>query len=294
MTLSKAARNTFFVLSSVSSAFAQWSTSAVPLATAINMGNTGGIFADSSTDVDMEGPHTAFEKLERRLAASSPRLVDSDTRFAPGLVSAAELRHPVSREGATLLRQAEKYASKGKHKEAIEVLNKALQDSSAASYARSLLGAEYLKIFDPDAAIVHLKEAIVLQPSHADNYSNLGYALCLTGDRAAGERKIREAIGKNPYFSKAHFLLGIILLDKPTPEARDHLLLVESEIPLARLALAVYYERRGETAGARQELKAYMESNHSTEPEITLEKQLAGMARVSRPTQIFGFPPARD
>jgi len=294
MTLSKAAVITFFVLSCSSSVFAQWSTSAVPFTTAINMEKTGGVFADSSTDVDMDGPHSEFERVERRLALSAPRPVDSSVRFAPGVVSAAELRHPISREGANLLKQAQKYASKGQHKEAIEILKKAVQDNSAAAYAHSFLGAEYLKISDPDAAIVHLDEAIKLQPSHADNYSNLGYALCLTGDRAAGERSIREALEKDRYFSRAHFLLGVILLDKATPEAPDHLLMVENEIPLAHLALAVYHARRGETASARQELKAYLDSTHSTSPQTELEQGVANMAVQSRPTAMFGLPPAHN
>ena len=105
MFLSKAAINTFLVLSFAISAFAQWSDPIGPSTTTINMGNTGGVFADPSNDVDGDRPRTAFERLERQLAAYSPH-ADFDVRFAPGVVSAAELRHPISRTVSTLIQQA--------------------------------------------------------------------------------------------------------------------------------------------------------------------------------------------
>jgi tetratricopeptide (TPR) repeat protein len=292
MSLFTPAVNIILMLSFAISAFAQWSDPGLPLTTGINMGNTGGIFSQPANDEDIDRPRTPFEILERKLAASRPH-VDSDLGFAPGVVSVTELRHPISRAGVGLILQAEKYSSKGKHKEAIEVLKKALQDNSAVAYVRGLLGIEYLKIDNPQTAVTQLKEAITLQPARAANHSNFGYALCLIGDRAAGEREIREAIRIDRHFSKAHFILGVILLDKPTPEARDELLLVENDISLARLALAIYYTRREETASAQQELEAYLASSQSVEP-ARLGKWLGYIAALSRPTSVFGFPPPRD
>ena len=295
-----AAFNTCLALSCATYASGQWTDpSLTPASTlntgpAFNMGRPGGVVVDpTTTDVDMEPPRTAFERMERETAAYAPP-VKSNATFAPGVVSVTELRHPISRTGLSLMQQAQKYAEKGDHQEAIEVLKKALSDSSAAAYAHSLLGVEYLKTRDPQTAITHLKEAILLQPTKAVNYSNLGYALCLTGDRGAGERALREAISLDGTLLKAHFLLGLLLLDHLTTEARDQLLMVSEDITLAHLALAVFHARRGESTWARQELEAYLQLSHFTESANQVDARLARLAQVTRPTSVFGLPPAHD
>jgi len=259
---------------------------------AINRAETGSPsvdpFAETADNGFGERPHTVFERLERGWASVTfPS--DTEASEAPGVVSVAELRHRVSRAGKNLLHQAQNYVRAGKHSKAIEVLQRALLDSTAIGYAQSMLGAEYLKIGDLPAAISHLKEAVKVLPSLAANYSNLGYAFCRTGDLKGGEQEIRQAIKMDGASPQSHFLLGLILLNAATPEARDQLLFAQSRLPSASLALAVYHAHRGDSAAAKQELRAYLDTNSSIDPGVA-EQWVRRAGALERPASAFGFP----
>src|SRR5579872_1650371 len=58
-------------------------------------------------------------------------------RSAPATVSAEELRHPVSRKGVKLIKQALAYSRVGDHPKAIQELQLALREPSAVPYAHS-------------------------------------------------------------------------------------------------------------------------------------------------------------
>jgi tetratricopeptide (TPR) repeat protein len=146
-----------------------------------------------------------------------------------------------------------------------------------------------LKIGEIDAAIPELKDAVTLMPYLAANHSNLGYALCRSGSRAAGEQELREAIKLDRNAVKTHFLLGVILLDRGTVEARDHLLLVHNGLGRARLALAVYYAGHGENAAAQEELQAYLRLDDSVDS-TEAENWVARTAALLKPASAFGFP----
>lgn len=248
-------------------------------------------FAETPDNGFGERPHTGFERLNQGWASATfPS--DAEPSETPGIVSVAELRHTLSRAGKKLLHQAQNYVQAGKHSKAIEVLQRALLDSTAIGYAQSMLGAEYLKIGDVPAAISHLKEAVKSLPSLAANYSNLGYAFCRMGDLEGGEQEIREAITIDAGPPQPHFLLGLILLNRATPEARDQLLFAQSRINSANLALAVYHAHRGDSAAAKKELRAYLDMNHSIDPGA-VEQWVATAGALERPASAFGFPLSR-
>jgi tetratricopeptide (TPR) repeat protein len=249
---------------------------------------SGDPFARTAGNGFGERPHTMFERLDP-LWANATFPSDNEPSGAPGVVSVAELRHSFSRAGKKLLHQAQNYMQAGKHSKAIEVLQRALLDSTAIGYAQSMLGAEYLKIGDLPAAISHLKEGVKVLPSLAANYSNLGYAFCRTGDLRSGEQEIRQAIKMDGASPQSHFLLGLILLNAATPEARDQLLFAQSRIPSASLALAVYHAHRGDNAAAKQELRAYLDTNPSIDPGVA-EQWVKTAGALERPASAFGFP----
>jgi Flp pilus assembly protein TadD len=188
-----------------------------------------------------------------------------------------------------VIQQAQRYSAAGKHTKAIQVLKDALQDTASLGYARGLLGIEYLKIGDIHAAIPELKEAVARMPHLAANHSNLGYALCRIGDTTDGARELREAIRLDSNVPKAHFLLGVLLLDRDTEEARGHLLLARNDVSRARLALAVYYARHGESGAANEELLGYLQLD-SVDSTVA-EQWIAHAAALPQPSSAFGFPP---
>jgi Flp pilus assembly protein TadD len=202
----------------------------------------------------------------------------------------AELRHPLFSAEASVIQQAQQYSAAGKHTKAIQLLKDALQGTASMGYARSLLGIEYLKIGNTHAAIPELKEAAERMPRLAANHSNLGYALCRIGDTESGEQELREAIKLGSNVPKAHFLLGVLLLDRDTEEARDHLLLARNDVSRARLALAVYDARQGESGAAHAELQGYLQLDDSVDSTVA-EQWIAHAAALPKPSSAFGFPP---
>jgi hypothetical protein len=70
--------------------------------------------------------------------------------------------------------------------------------------------------------------------------------------------------------------------------------MVVDNLPLAHLALAVYYARTGDNQQAQEELTAYLQSIHSGTAPTQMEQRLARLARLPRPTSMFGFPPAQN
>jgi Flp pilus assembly protein TadD len=125
-------------------------------------------------------------------------------------VSAEELRHPLSRKGAKMLRKAQEMGQAGDHSKAIEELRRALKERSAIPYAHSLLGVEYLKTRQVPAAVQELRESVKLLPHSSGNHSNLGYALYLSGQKEEGELEVHQALLLDKNNRQAQYLLGVM------------------------------------------------------------------------------------
>jgi len=237
-----------------------------------------------------ERPRSPFERVQQKLAENAPAFSsDAENEGAAGTVSVKELRNEPPKSELSLLQRAERYAKSGDHETAIRVLKRGLAEDSSMSHAYGMLGTEYLKTGNIREAITQLKIAIAMVPSDAANYSNLGYALCRLGDIEDGERQVREAIRLDKTAWKSHFLLGIILLNRSTPEARNELHLAENESSAARLALAVYHERYGQMDEAERQIQAFLRMSPSVDPGGT-EVWVATTAALERPAAAFGFP----
>lgn len=135
-------------------------------------------------------------------------------------VSVDELRHPPSRKGQKLIDKIEKELQAGDPSSAMEELNLAVKEPSAAPYAHNILGVEYLKIHKVSEAVDEL-EAIALLPGFAAGHSNLGCALCLDGQSERGFQEIETALNLDRSFLRAHFLKGVILMDRGAGDHED-------------------------------------------------------------------------
>ena len=177
------------------------------------------------------------------------------------VVSAEQLRHPLSRKGNNLLQKAQKYAHSQQHEKSIETLREALKEPSAASYAHGLLGVEYLRTDQLLPALQELQQAVQLMPHIPGNHSNFGFALCLAGDYQRGRQEIEAALRIDRDLPQARFLLGLLQLDQKSQqrEAEENLrAAAESKVGSAHLILAVYYLRRGDEGAAQQRLLDYL------------------------------------
>jgi cytochrome c-type biogenesis protein CcmH/NrfG len=126
------------------------------------------------------------------------------------VVSADELRHPLSSKARKMIRRAQDDAHKGEHEKAIAELQLALKEPSAVPYARSMMGAEYLRMNRPADALQQLNEAVRLLPHDVATRADFGLALYLTGEKERGEEEVRVALAEDQHNVKTIFLLDKI------------------------------------------------------------------------------------
>ena len=202
-------------------------------------------------------------------------------------VSVDELRHPLSRKGQKLIDKIEKELQAGDRSSAMEELNLAVKEPSAAPYAHNILGVEYLKVHKVSEAVDELAQAIALMPGFAAGHSNLGYALCLNGQSEQGFQEIEQALNLDRSSLRAHFLKGVILMDRGAGdhEAWQNLEEAQREVPTAHLALAIFYARHGQSSPAQQQLQDFVQLN----PRVTLNQAqdwLNGVAPTGVPAGV--------
>jgi Tfp pilus assembly protein PilF len=220
-----------------------------------------------------------------------PNIVDSaQSSNRPGAVSVAQLRHPLSRKGFELIQTLLSYLNMGQREKAQAELVKALQEPSAAPYAHAILGTEYLMESQVAAAVPELENAAQVLPI-SSVHSNLGYALCMTGQSKRGQRELEEALRLDGESSKARYLMGVLLLNQKSreQEAQFDLKLAEGHIPEAHLALAVCHLRRGERAAAKQQVEEYLGADRNAEF-YSVWVWVSAAAAAAHPAHAFGFP----
>jgi tetratricopeptide (TPR) repeat protein len=235
--------------------------------------------------------HSTFDQQERTLAKNA--LPDQSLReSSSGTVSVDEARHPLSVKGERLINTGQKFAKAADHEKAIDEFKQALNEPTAKPYARALLGSEYLKTGDPSAATGELSEAVRLMPGVAANHSNLGYAYLLTGKREAAEHELREAIQLDHTSPQPRYLLGLLLLDRGTQEAAEYLSFAQKLVNKARLAMAVFHMRHGQSAAAEQDLRDYLGPEWAAKAAAAKE-WITAAADMEQPSALFGLPAGR-
>jgi tetratricopeptide (TPR) repeat protein len=215
-------------------------------------------------------PRTEMERAEQQAAAANLPFVPTPEETArqqsgPATVSIQQLSHPLSGKGERLLAKVESYLRRGQRTKAQEQLAQALKEPSAAPYAHAILGTEYLRDGHALAAIPELENAAYVLPI-AGIHSNLGFALCMTGQGKRGKQELQEALRLDGDSPKARFLMGVVLLNERSRarEAQYDLRMAHSKVRSAHLALAVCYVRAGETHAAEQQLREYLGADYDT------------------------------
>lgn len=158
-------------------------------------------------------PEDSPDNAERNMIFyDNPRGPQPVERLAPaGTVSVEELQHPLSNKALKLLTKAQNFSAMGRYDKAIEELELALKEKSAVPYAHSILGQEYLKMEQIEAAIVELQQAVELLPHNAPVRSNLGFALFLSGNLEGAEQQARQALELDRQNPKSQHVLDQIL-----------------------------------------------------------------------------------
>jgi Tfp pilus assembly protein PilF len=201
-----------------------------------------------------------------------------------GTISVGNLAKPPSKTALKYLAKAQRYSEEGNSAKAIEVLRSAPLDPAGAPYIHSRLGTEYLKSGQFALAVPDLEEAARLLPKEPAHHSNLAYAYQALGQLEHAEKEARLAVELDHSNSKAHFLLGSILLDRPAglQEATANLKLARREVPSARFLLAQVYLVSGQREAARIEMDDFL--SLATEAQRKIAQQWIA-AHAVRPNQ---------
>jgi tetratricopeptide (TPR) repeat protein len=198
----------------------------------------------------------AMVNLNSSLDRIELRLSESGARKPGGVVSAGLLR--LSGKSKRILEKAQKATASGDYQKSIEILRAALEDPAAAPYAYINIGANYLRAGQPSAAIPQFQEAARLLPGDVMAHTNLAFALLLLRKLEEAEQEARAAVTIDKHNAKANWVLGSILANQGSDEAVDSLRVAAREFPQARVMLARYYERRGQSGEAANELRAFL------------------------------------
>jgi Tfp pilus assembly protein PilF len=140
-------------------------------------------------------------------------------------------------------------------------LEKATQLAPDFVQAHNNLGAIYIDLKQYDNAVIQLQKTIDLNPEVKAPYHNLGIAMMLLGRLPEAETAARRAWDLAPRQPADCFLLGRILVmeQRNTSEVVDLLTRAATDVPEARLPLALVLQNRGEIGHAIAVLQGYMQ-----------------------------------
>jgi thioredoxin-like negative regulator of GroEL len=196
-----------------------------------------------------------------------------------GTVSVGQLQHPLSAKSKKIMLAAQKASEAGDYLKAVGILRSALNDASAEPYARTNIGVAYLKAGQAALAVPELQQAVRLLPDDAVARTNFAFALLLTKHVDAAEVECRRALQLDRNSSKAHWVMGSILLNKGSheEEAVEDLRFASREMPRAKVVLAQFYERSGQKDAAARELREFL-PQASGEDRAKVERWLSNLA----------------
>jgi tetratricopeptide (TPR) repeat protein len=127
-------------------------------------------------------------------------------------ISADLLRQPLSRKAKEILQKAQRAADAGDRARAIALLETAsAKYPESNAWTQSMLGVEYLKTRQFDAAVTSLEQAIVLLPRDSADHSNLGFALASIGQYDRAEQQLRRALALDNSNVTTRHLLDAVL-----------------------------------------------------------------------------------
>lgn len=144
-------------------------------------------------------------------AASREEATSLDRATRAGTISVDLLRHPLSEQAREMIDKAQRTAQAGDHLGAIEQLTKALaKHPESAAWIQPVLGVEYLRTDQHQAAIQSLEQAVLLLPHDPINRSNLGLSLAFAGQFDRAEQELQLALKIDAKNDTTRRLLAVV------------------------------------------------------------------------------------
>jgi tetratricopeptide (TPR) repeat protein len=149
--------------------------------------------------------------LTASVMAAEKVLPSQDESTRAGTISADLLRHPLSGQARDMIDKAQRTAQAGDHMAAIEQLTKALaKHPESAAWIQPVLGVEYLRTDQHEAAIQALEQAVLLLPRDPINRSNLGLSLASTGQYDRAQQELQQALKLDAKNETTRRLLDVV------------------------------------------------------------------------------------
>lgn len=155
-------------------------------------------------------------------APAGAQSADGETTAAPK-TAATETSRPMAHSPCE---QAEKLRKAGKRKEAIKLLQQAVEKDPMNGLCRYYLGVAQFEDGRAEEALENLKRSVDSAPDKAEGLYWLGRARAEMGDESGAIEVWRMALEKDPTLAQAHYHIALLL------------------------------KKQGDTAGARRELEA--------------------------------------
>jgi len=132
--------------------------------------------------------------------------------LAAQTISVDLLRQELPPKAKEILLKAQRASEAGDHAAAIEILETAHEKfPQSDAWTESLLGLEYLKTRQFEAAVSALECAVALLPRDAVDRANLGFALAKLGRTAEAAQQLRQAVELDTTNEKTRQLLTVVL-----------------------------------------------------------------------------------
>ena len=189
--------------------------------------------------------------------------IDSRSRMpSPGIpgeatISVGRLRHTPAGKAIKALQRGLKRDAAGDAAGSAKAFREAVTLDPAYAEAHTDLGVEYINLGLVDDAVAEFRSATALDPATSVHHANLGLALMILGRFREAEPESRTAVTLDATSTKAQYLLGYLLANRPETRAaaEEHLKYAAREFPEARSALADLYRATGRGALVETELR---------------------------------------
>jgi len=191
------------------------------------------------------------DEMDLRSRMASPGIPGETT------ISLSRLRHTPPPKALKALQHGLKLDAAGDTAGSAEAFRRALALDPAYAEAHTDLGVEYMNLGMIDVAVNEFRRATALDPATSVHHANLGLALMILGRFREAEPEARTAVTLDATSTKAQYLLGYLLANRPETRAaaEEHLKYAAREFPEARSALADLYRATGTGALVETELR---------------------------------------
>ncbi len=214
---------------------------------------------------------------------------DSRTRLKNGrhTVSSREANAAIPKKARQAYKRSVELSKRGKTREAVEELRRAISIYPEYFQAYNDLGVAYMKLDLIEDATRALERSISLDPQALNPRLNLGIANVRRQDFVSAEPSLREAISIDASAPLAHLYLGITLwktgrIEEAEDEFARALSLGGSDIAIAHYYLGQLYAERDRVADAVAELESYLKQKPSSDDAQRAREKLADLRSRQR------------